>query len=106
MVEKVLGTEDVTVIDQANEASLLSMDVYPVPSRDVVHMTIHNVSNYESATIQIVNLLGMVVKTDQVMLNEGSTTISEDISGLAAGTYVACVQMSGGKMITQKIVVE
>lgn len=83
---------------------LISVDLFPVPANDILTIRVNNVSKKEVATLTIIDLMGNVVMSDEVNLNEGSTAIIQDVSNLATGTYLTRVQFSNGSFILKKIV--
>ena len=82
----VLGLED---------NSLATLNLYPNPTSAILH-----ISNVENATVEIYNILG------QVMTNKTNISNQEtiDVSGYAAGAYMAKIS-NAGATITKKFVV-
>ena len=75
------------------ENTLANIKMYPNPASSVVVLQ----ASQEIATIQVMNLLGQRVTS--VSVNNTTSTIN--VSGLAAGTYIASVLFSNGN--TQNI---
>lgn len=75
------------------ENTLVNIKMYPNPATSVVVLQ----ASQEIATIQVMNLLGQRVTS--VSVNNTTSTIN--VSGLAAGTYIANVLFSNGN--TQNI---
>ena len=82
----------------------VTVDLYPVPASDHLTIQINNVSKSEAATVSIIDLMGNIVLSDKVNLSEGSTLVTENLSGLMNGTYLTRVQFENGSAIVKKIV--
>ena len=83
----------------------ITVELYPVPTTDVLTIRISNVKNNEAAMVSIIDLTGNVVLSNNIDLNEGSTTLMQNITSLATGTYLSRIQFSNGSFIVKKIVV-
>lgn len=75
----------------------MEMNIYPNP---VVNQVNVNVEDYQNATLEIYNLLGEVVKSEELSSNRTSI----NVSGLTNGTYLVRV-MNGEKVSTKKIII-
>ena len=75
--------------------SLATVNLYPNPTSDVL-----TVSNVENATIEIYNILGQVMTIKTNMSNQETI----DVSGFAAGAYMAKIS-NAGITTTKKFVV-
>ena len=75
--------------------SLATVNLYPNPTRDVL-----TISNVENATIEIYNILGQVMTIKTNMSNQETI----DVSGYAAGAYMAKIS-NAGVTTTKKFVV-
>lgn len=84
----------------------ITVDLYPVPSNDMITIRVNNVSKSETASIMIIDLMGNVVKNDKLVLSEGTTLISKNVSDLATGTYLTRIQFENGTFIVMKIVMQ
>ena len=82
----------------------ITVNVYPVPANDLISIEINNLSKDETATVYVIDLMGNVVMSKTVVLNEGSTTINQDVSSLATGNYLTRIQFANGSFIVKKIV--
>jgi hypothetical protein len=82
----------------------ITVEVFPVPAQSLVNIRISNVSRSSVATLSIIDLVGNVIIADQFDLSEGSTTVSQNLSNWARGTYLAKVQFEDGSLITKKVV--
>lgn len=80
-----------------DENSNLSMDIYPNP---VVNQVNINVQDYRDATMEIYDLQGKVVKSQEL----SSERSNVDVSGLEDGTYLVRV-INGEKVATKKIII-
>jgi hypothetical protein len=87
--------DDLTNCPLDGQESILKdvINVYPNPASSVI-----NVDNAEGATIQILNMIGEVVKT----IDSANALQRVDVSELQAGTYVVSVR-SADKVFNQKI---
>ena len=83
----------------------ITVELYPVPTTDVLTIRISNVKNNEAAMVSIIDLTGNVVLSNNIDLNKGSTTLMQNITSLATGTYLSRIQFSNGSFIAKKIVV-
>lgn len=76
-----------------------SILIYPNPVRGGL-MTIKNQSNFAIETIQIYNVLGVLV------LEKNSTVSNNyDLNSLKSGQYIAKIQLSENKIVVKKIMV-
>ena len=75
--------------------SLATVNLYPNPTRDIL-----TISNVENATIEIYNILGQVMTIKTNMSNQETI----DVSGYAAGAYMAKIS-NAGVTTTKKFVV-
>jgi len=91
-------TEDVT--------TLLSVDIYPVPTNGDVTIRINNASISEIATVTIIDLIGNVVVAESVSLGLGTTNVTQSLSHLTKGTYIARIQLENGMYVVKKIVLQ
>ncbi|MFD1551776.1 hypothetical protein DNU06_02245 [Putridiphycobacter roseus] len=96
----------VTSIDAVSQTieNEITIDLYPVPAKDLITIRVNNVSQNSTATLSIVNLMGSVVMTEKISLNEGATILNQNVSNLAAGTYLARMQFEDGSAMLKKIV--
>ena len=98
--------DDVTGVEVKKGVStgdVVSIDLYPNPANDIFTLKVNNVSKNETATLRIVDLMGKVIMTNKLALQEGSTTITQNVSNLATGTYLTIVQFEDGSRITNKL---
>ena len=73
------------------------MHIYPNPAKDIVSIALPE----ENAHIDIVNVLGQIVKS--VKTSSANETIS--LEGMEKGMYFFCIKMQD-KTITKKVIVE
>lgn len=83
----------------------ISIELFPVPAKDFITIRINNVSHNGAATLNIIDLMGNVVLSDEIDLSEGSTAVKQNVSNLATGTYLTRVLFDDGSYIVKKIVV-
>ena len=100
--EAYASVDETEFIENINDVVIV--DLYPVPTQDLITIRFSNVSENESATLNIIDIVGNVVMSDKLSLNEGSTAVTQNISNLAKGTYLAHVQFDNGSSIVKKIV--
>ncbi len=87
------------------ESNAITVDLYPVPAKDVLTIRLNNISQDEVATLSIIDIMGKVVLSDRINLNEGSTAVTQNVSNLETGTYLVKIQTENGPFIIKKIVV-
>ena len=91
----------ITVTQDANPNSIVSINnmftVYPNPTKGLINIEMNGSGN--AVDIQIINLLGMVVKTSKLQQNKSVV----DLNGLVNGTYFIRVA-SGNECRIQPIV--
>ena len=75
--------------------SLATVNLYPNPTSAVLH-----ISNVENATVEIYNILGQVMTIKTNISNQETI----DVSGYAAGAYMAKIS-NAGITTTKKFVV-
>ena len=75
--------------------SLATVNLYPNPTSAILH-----ISNVENATVEIYNILGQIMTTKTNISNQETI----DVSGFAAGAYMAKIS-NAGLTTTKKFVV-
>lgn len=75
-----------------SEASFPTVNVYPNPTKDVLHVEAENISN-----IQVYNALG------QLMISTTNTDIP--VSSYSEGFYTVSVSFADGRVLTRKVMV-
>ncbi len=80
-----------------------NFSVYPVPAKGVLHLRT-SLNEATSATIQLLDMNGRVVKQQQLPTAKQFNT-AIDIANLPAGNYIMQLNASG-KVMTQKVTVE
>lgn len=83
----------------------ITVDLYPVPAKDVINLRVNNVPGNEVANLSIIDILGNVVQADRLSLREGSTIFTKNIENLSRGTYIALIQFDNGKVISKKLLI-
>ncbi len=97
-----VGINEIKITDGDRGATALN--IYPVPAKDVITIRVSNVLEDEVATLSIIDLMGSVVKSDQIEVKEGSASFTQNVSSLATGTYFTRVQFDNGSFLVKKIV--
>lgn len=92
------------VLFSENSTDAVTLDLFPVPARDFITIRLNNVSKSEVAMVNIIDIMGNVILSDKIDLNEGSTSVTQNLSNLANGTYLTRVQFENGSFIIKKIV--
>ncbi|WP_343633920.1 T9SS type A sorting domain-containing protein [Fluviicola sp.] len=97
--------EPASINEIAASVDGVTVDLYPVPTRDQLNIRVNNVSKSGSAVVSVIDLAGKVIFSDKVTLEEGSTLVTKNLSGLMTGTYLTRIQFENGSAIVKKIVV-
>jgi len=82
----------------------VTIDVYPVPADDMITFRVNNVLQNETATLVILDLTGKIVKSEQIILSEGTNYVVQNVSGLNKGNYISRLQFDNGTFVVNKIV--
>lgn len=99
----IAGTEENKPVKVNNEE--ISVELFPVPASDNLTIRVNNISKNEEASISIIDIMGNTVLTNKLKLEEGSNSVTHNISKLAKGTYLTKIQFSDGSNIVKKIIV-
>jgi hypothetical protein len=101
-------TENFTyrMIDEAQQTPVLAANVYPNPamSRDVVKVNLQGYGDNNIALVQIYDLSGKLVSTQQVTLTTESTLVELNIENFERGLYFVTIT-AGEQKITQQLVI-
>ena len=81
-----LGVAAVTDLPDVPLSSF-SIKLYPVPARDVLNVVIKSEKRLYT-TLQLYDLTGRCVRTQQVLINNGVNNFRFDVSGLPSGNYL------------------
>lgn len=84
--------------------TLQGMKLYPNPATDNLSVAISSSEN-ASADLTIVNLMGQVVYSENVALNEGNNLLNVSVSNLTSGVYMINIRTNKGTS-TQKLIVK
>ncbi|MBD3638456.1 MAG: T9SS type A sorting domain-containing protein [Crocinitomicaceae bacterium] len=87
-----------------DDLDAISVDVYPVPAYDMITFRVNNVSKDEVATLYVMDLTGKVVKSEKIILGEGTNFVNQNVSELATGNYLTKIEFDSGLFIVNKIV--
>ena len=90
------GTE--TSIVGIPEIDIASNSIFPNPATDFVNIKVSN----DIRTVQVMNYLGMVVYSENIVQNK---TITLNTSNYSSGSYLVRFVTANGKTITKKIVI-
>lgn len=84
----------------------ISISLFPVPTNDKLSIQIDYNKKEQKATIEIINLMGSVVSSDNFNLTENSNIFTKDVSEFMTGTYLIKFQFENGETIVKKIIVQ
>jgi hypothetical protein len=87
-------------------ANSVSVDLYPVPARDVINIKVNNATKDEVAILSIIDLTGKVVYSGKLNVTFGTFVVQQNISEIAKGTYLARIQFKDESFIVKKIVLQ
>ncbi len=93
-------TRTITVIRSAEDFAIT--EVYPVPTVDVINVQFIT-NNDEPLTVQVVDVTGKVVGTQNFKANAGVNQITLDVAPYAAGNYFVSIS-NGTNTIVEKFV--
>lgn len=79
-------------------------EIYPNPVQTVSFVTI-TLAKESNVSIKLQNMVGQVVLSQNLVLQNGSRTLPIDVSNLKAGVYFYCVKV-GDTSVTKKLVVK
>ena len=74
------------------------LSIFPNPAKNLLTVSVSNSAN-ENAVVQVVDMLGKVVKQQNVLLVAGNNTVSLAIDNLAKGSYFVVIK---GSSLQQK----
>lgn len=69
-----------------NNSNSIGMNIYPNPTNGMIKFTINNSTNNKQGVIQIIDAIGQVVYSDDVII-VNSSSYSFDLSNLSSGIY-------------------
>jgi surface protein len=81
--------------------NLITLSIYPNPASQVLNLQIPNIN--ESINVEVYNLLGQKVKSEQVSLNNNQTQLN--VAHLKSGVYLVRIDYNG-KAFTEKFIKE
>ena len=71
----------------AESGSINSLDIYPVPTRDVLNLNIHSASFSDNNLVTIYDLAGRKITEHKIEIQEGRNNFSIALPGVAPGVY-------------------
>lgn len=103
---------DITDVWKANSAGIVSeqpsinsMDVWPVPAKDLIHMNIHTTAFSDNTVMTVYDLTGRKMIEKHMTLEEGENNMSVQVPTLVPGVYY--VNLNGKEInCSKKIIVE
>lgn len=87
------------------EALERSLDLYPVPTSEVLNIRLSNIRYHEKAQLSIISITGMEVVSRTMDLEVGSTILTQPVSDLAPGTYITKVVFEDGTTLVKRTVI-
>jgi hypothetical protein len=93
----VQSTNIVTSIEDI-PASVENISLYPNPAKDVLTMRLNSM-NAQRVKVNIVDMNGKVVSTQDNMLSVGTHTLRFNVANLKAGSYTVTVQDAKGQIV-------
>jgi len=76
---------------------------YPNPTKDAFYLN-YDFSNSKSARVEVINVIGSVVKVQEIQGLSGKTMI--DVSNLNNGVYFYSVIVDGKKYVSKKLIIQ
>jgi hypothetical protein len=98
-----IGVSSIQLDKCFNTTTEDAITIYPNPSKDILNIRILSASEFESASIEIVDLLGRKMTSSSIQTNEKVSTTQLDIHSLPKGNYFVQVTMSNGNNFVRKI---
>ncbi|TAH42259.1 MAG: T9SS type A sorting domain-containing protein, partial [Bacteroidetes bacterium] len=99
-----MGCREESPVHLMSNSGLL-LTIFPNPSQGVVELSIN--SNVASrARIEVMDILGSLMASNETNLNEGLNRLGLDLSDLAKGIYFVNVKMESGKTENVRLVLE
>ena len=101
------GTQQAVSIKNVTEEKSPAIKLYPNPTRGRFVIELHLANNISAnAKIEMVNMMGQTVSTDNASINNGTLYKNVSISSsLPAGTYIARIIVNN-KTYTTKLIYE
>lgn len=93
---------DPATVGLAHQDDLVEVTPFPNPAKNVITIPLQNLEG--AATLQVIDVAGRTVLTENVTLN-ASQTLSVDLSSLTNGTYTFNMNFEDGKASTFRVVV-
>lgn len=84
-------------LESVGQGNFVGMTVQPNPTVGVATIKVAS-SKATQATMNIVNMMGQVINTQLVNLNEGEVMVDFDASSLSAGIYMVNMQTEDGRI--------
>ena len=81
-----------------NSMVQIGFEVYPNPAEDWLRLTFEEKGEYESNhyTIRMYSISGQVIYAECIFEDDGSILL--DLGGLIPGTYLICIEGTGGRI--------
>ncbi len=88
---------------ESNEPIITISKAYPNPTKDAFYLD-YNFSNSQSARVEIINVVGSIVKIQEIQGLNGKAII--DVSNLNNGVYFYSVIIDNKKYISKKLIIQ
>jgi len=96
---------DSTTVGLENSQAVKDLFIFPNPAQNLVNVSFSS-KNSGFATIEVMNLLGQKMKTQEIKsIKQGTNLIRVDLSPLSRGIYLLKIG-SNGTFLTQKLLIE
>jgi hypothetical protein len=83
-------------LTQEQPNNLAKLMAYPIPTNEVLHVTLKTAKQGSSVNIDLVDELGKTIGTEQVLINEPDYIHTLNTSNLKPGVYVVVVRFENG----------
>jgi hypothetical protein len=88
---------------ESNEKNVTLSKAYPNPTKNAFYLD-YNFSNTQNARVEVINVIGSVVKVQEIQGLNGKTMI--DVSNLNNGVYFYSVIVDGKKYVSKKLIIQ
>lgn len=88
---------------ESNEQNITISNAYPNPTKNIFYLD-YDFSNSHSARVEIINVIGSIVKVQEIQGLNGKAII--DVSNLNNGVYFYSVIVDNKKYISKKLIIQ
>src|SRR5690606_33001692 len=83
-----------------------NMIVYPNPNNGLFDLKINSGSTFKNTTLNILDITGKVVYSNQVNIMEGTNVLNLELSNVIGGSYIVVLPELSDKLIPVKFVIK